>query len=222
MVEIYDRAAVCALFADYFRKTPPSDAGVELGGEPETGVGEEWGLAPSVSGAGDGVAHAKGGSALDKMLPLDEMLPLGSDRRFRYLSEQGFEESDLNAVARLSDEWMSFEGRTRLGELADECAAEGYDVLHLLKAWLYDDTTPQLRPLWNRYRFPDRKLALHFVFCDAYQMAHASHRVAEIDRRMSLEPPIDWSQFADPERIAEDIRLAEAGFEEEVARWPAY
>lgn len=214
MVEIYNPAAVCALFADYFRKTPSSDAGVELGYGTETGVGEEWGLAPSV--AGDGVAHAKGAVTLDKMLPL------GLDSRFKYLTAHGFEESDLNAVARLSHEWMHFAARTRMGELADECVGEGYDVLHLLKTWLYDETTPRLRPLWNRYRFPDRTLALHFVFCDAYHLAHAAHWVAEIDRRMRLEPPIDWSQFADPERIAEDIRLAEAGFEEEVARWPAY
>ena len=216
MVEIYDRAAVCALFADYFCKTPPADAGIGLAGETGTGVGDEWGLALSGDGDGDGVAHAKGGFALDKMLPQ------GLDSRFKYLAAHGFEESDLNAVARLSHEWMSFEGRARLRELAAECVGEGYDVLHLLKAWLYDDTTPRLRPLWARYRFPDRTLALHFVFCDAYQMAHASHRGAEIDRRMRLEPPIDWSQFADPERIAEDIRLAEAGFEEEVARWPVY
>ena len=212
MVEIYNRDAVCALFADYFRKTPPSDAGIELAGESETGAGDEWGFVP----LGDGVAPAKAGAALDKMLHL------GLDNRYDYLTAHGFGESDLNAVARLSEEWMNFEGRTRLGELADECVAEGYDVLHLLKAWLYDDTTPRLRPLWARYRFPDRNLALDFVFCNAYQMARATHRVAEIDRRMRLEPPIDWSQFADPERIAEDIRLAEAGFEEEVARWPVY
>lgn len=205
MVEIHNRDAVRALFADYFRKTPHSDAGIELAGESETGAGD-----------GAGVAPAKAGVTLDKMLTL------GSDSRFNYLAAHGFEESDLDAVARLSEEWMSFEGRTRLGELADECVGEGYDVLHLLKAWLYDDTTPRLRSLWNRYCFPDRTLALHFVFCDAYQMAHASHRVAEIDRRMRLEPPIDWSQFADPERIAEDIRLADAGYEEEVARWPVY
>ena len=216
MVEIHNRDAVRTLFADYFRKTPPPDAGIELAGESETGAGDEWGFAPSVVGDGDGVALAKAGAALDKMLTL------GSDNRFNYLAAHGFAESDLDAVARLSGEWMNLAGRTRLGELADECVAEGYDVLHLLKAWLYDDTTPRLRTLWARYRFPDRTLALHFVFCDAYQMARASHRVAEIDRRMRLEPPIDWSQFADPERIAEDIRLADAGYEEEVARWPVY
>ena len=218
MVEIHNRDAVRALFADYFRKTPPSDAGIELAGASETGAGDDWGFAPSVAGAGAGagVAPAKAGATLDKMLHL------GLDNRYDYLTAHGFEESDLDAVARLSGEWMNFEGRARLRELAAECVAEGYDVLHLLKAWLYDDTTPRLRSLWNRYRFPDRTLALHFVFCDAYQKAHASHRVAEIDRRMRLEPPIDWSQFADPERIAEDIRLADAGYEEEVALWPAY
>ena len=222
MVEIHNRDAVRALFADYFCKTPHSDAGIELAGESETGAGagDDWGFAPSVAGDGDGdgdgVALAKAGAALDKMLPL------GLDNRYDYLAAHGFGESDLNAVARLTGEWMNFAARTRLGELADECVGEGYDVLHLLKAWLVDATTPRMPQLLPRYRFPNRGLAICFALSSAYQLASASHRVAEIDRRMRLEPPIDWSQFADPERIAEDIRLADAGYEEEVARWPVY
>lgn len=201
-----------AMAADYFRGIPRPAAGIEFSFEPETGIGKEWVFAPPY----DGVARAKSDTALDEMLMLD------LDSRYAYLAANGFGPDDLDAVSRLSGEWINSLARARLRELAAECVSEGNAPMHLLEAWLFDDTMLRMRQLLTRYRFPAWNLTLHFAFCDAYQLACAAHRVAEIDRRRSMEPPIDWSQFADPERMAEDVRLAEAGFEEEVAQWPAY
>ena len=212
MVAIYDRDTMQAMFAGYLRGMPQPTSSVKFGLAPETGLGDEWGFTPSAAG----VTLIKAGAALDEMLARD------LDSRYDYLAANGFGPADLDAVARLSGEWTNGPARARLRELAAECVAEGNDAMHLLEAWLFDETMLRMRQLLTQYCFPNRNLALHFAFCDAYQLAYAAHRVAEIDRRRRLEPPIDWSQFADPGRVAEDVRLAEAGFDEEVAQWPAY
>lgn len=212
MVTIHERDTMQAMVADYFREMPRPVDSSNFGFQPGTGIGMEWVFAPPY----DGVARSESGAVLDEMLTLD------LDSRYAYLAANGFGPDDLDAVARLSGEWINSLARSRLRELAAECVAVGNDVTRLLETWLYDVGTLPMRWLLPHYVFPDRGLAVCFVLCNAYQLAYAAHRVAEIDRRRSMEPPIDWSQFADPERVAEDVRLAEAGFEEEVAQWPEY
>ena len=163
--------------------------------------------------------HVNDATALDKMLHLDP------DTRFDRLAANGFEPFHLDNVAQLSEEWLNNTARARMYQLATEHTADGSDILSLLEAWLFGDKMHRMhrmQQLLTRYNFPDWELALRFAFCDAYQLAYAAYRVAEIDQRRNSQPPIDWSLYADQDRIAEDVRLAEAGFDEEVARWPAY
>lgn len=205
----------------YFRMMPALPLNVAW----EPGIGEQeftlqpekvdWNFTPTKFGI----------DLVDDATALDKMLYLDPDTRFDRLAANGFEPFHLDNVAQLSEEWLNNTARTRMYQLATEHAADGNDILPLLEAWLFDDKVQQMhrmQQLLTRYNFPDWELALRFAFCDAYQLAYAAYRVAEIDQRQNSQPPIDWSLYADQDRIAEDVRLADAGFDEEVARWPAY
>ena len=220
MVTAQDSGATYAMHT-YFRMMPALS--IDVAWEP--GVSEQ-GLTPQPEKVDGNFTPPKFGFDLvDDAVALDKMLHLDPDTRFDRLAANGFEPFHLDNVAQLSEEWLNNPARARMYQLATEHAADGSDILPLLEAWLFGDEMQQMQwmqQLLTRYNFPDWELALRFAFCDAYQLAYAAYRVAEIDQRRNSQAPIDWSLYADQDRVAEDVRLADAGFDEEVARWPAY
>ena len=220
MVTTQDSGTTYAMHT-YFRMMPALSLNVAW----EPGIGEQEFTPQPEKVDGNFTPTKFGFDLVDDATALDKMLHLDPDTRFDRLAANGFEPLHLDNVALLSEEWLNNTARTRMYQLATEHAADGSDILPLLEAWLFDDKMPQMQrmqQLLTRYNFPDWELALRFAFCDAYQLAYAAYRVAEIDQRRNSQAPIDWSLHADQDRIAEDVRLADAGFDEEVARWPAY
>ena len=217
MVKAHDSDATYVMHT-YSRMMPTLSPNVAW----EPGIGkQEFTLQPEKVD-GNFMPTKFGFDLVEDATALDKMLYLDPDTRFDRLAANGFEPCDLDNVALLSEEWINNPARARMHQLAAEHVADGSDILSLLEAWLFDDKKQQMQQLLTRYNFPDWELALRFAFCDAYQLAYAAYRVAEIDQHRNSQPPIDWSLYADQDRIAEDVRLADAGFDEEVARWPAY
>lgn len=220
MVKAHDSDATYVMHT-YSRMMPTLSLNVAW----EPGIGEQEFMLQPEEVDGNFTPTKFGFDLVEDAAALDKMLYLDPDTRFDRLAANGFEPCDLDNVALLSEEWINNPACARMHQLAAEHVLAGGDIAPLLEAWLFGNKMQQMKrvnQLLTRYNFPNWELALRFAFCDAYQLAYAAYRVAEIDQRRNSQPPIDWSLHADQDRIAEDVRLADAGFDEEVARWPAY
>ena len=148
-----------------------------------------------------------------------ELLALSDDSRWDYLAAQGYSAADLDNVSAMMMAWLGPASQAELRDLAEK---DGDAVPSLVLAkWLDAGRVEALGRLAASYEFPSPLPALCYVMVDAFVTARVAVRVADLRRKRALRPPIDWTSGR-PEDFEEDLRLAEAGYDEEVAMWPEY
>lgn len=148
-----------------------------------------------------------------------ELLALSDDSRWDYLAAQGYSAADLDNVSAMMMAWLGPAPQAELRGLAEKDSAAVPSLL--LAKWLDAGRVEALGRLAASYEFPSPLPALCYAMVDAFVTARVAVRVADLRRKQALRPPIDWSP-ASPEEREADLRLAEAGYDEEVALWPEY
>lgn len=148
-----------------------------------------------------------------------ELLALSDDNRWDYLAAQGYSAVDLDNVSAMMMAWLGPAAQAELRDLAEKDSAAVPSLL--LAKWLDAGRVEVLGRLAASYEFPSPLPALCYAMVDAFVTARVALRVADLRRKQALRPPIDWSP-ASPEEREADLRLAAAGYDEEVALWPEY
>lgn len=148
-----------------------------------------------------------------------ELLALSDDSRWDYLTAQGYSAVDLDNVSAMMMAWLGPAAQAELRGLAEKDSAAVPSLL--LAKWLDAGRVEALGRLAASYEFPSRLPAVCYAMVDAFVTARVAVRVADIRRKRALRPPTNWTSGR-PEDFEEDLRWAEAGYDEEVALWPEY
>lgn len=148
-----------------------------------------------------------------------DLLGLNIDIRWFYLAEQGYSEADLNVLSATMAEWLAPDSEPRLPTMGVD--GEYNSPFALLKSWLGTTDIRRLFDTMAQHPFPNIQPAICFALVDTMEIAQATIRIAEMRREIAGRDPEDWTT-GDPEDFEEDMMWAEAGFDEEVASWPAY
>ena len=148
-----------------------------------------------------------------------ELLALSDDSRWDYLAAQGYSAADLDNVSAMMMTWLGPAAQAELRDLAEKDSAAVPSLL--LAKWLDAGRIEALGRLAASYEFPSPLPALCYAMVDAFVTARVAVRVADLRRKRALRPPTNWTSGR-PEDFEEDLRLAEAGYDEEVALWPEY
>ena len=165
------------------------------------------------------LAPAPAGDAAVIAQKVAELLALSDDGRWDYLAAQGYSEADLDNLSAMMVAWLGPAAQAELIEQADRHSDAGPVVL--LAKWRDAGRAEALGRLAASYEFPSPMLAVCYAVVEAFVTARVAVRLADFHRKRALRPPIDWSP-ASPEDREMDLRLAEAGYDEEVALWPEY
>lgn len=156
-------------------------------------------------------------AAIEKIF--GDLLAVHSDDRWDYLAARGYSQVDLDRLSAMMAEWMSPESKSRLLKMAANY--DSTSSVDLTKSWLETTGIRHLADITARYRFVPPEPAICHAIVDAMETAQAAIRVARIRRKQTTRQPEEWTN-GETEDFEEDLRWAEAGYDEEVASWPEY
>lgn len=148
-----------------------------------------------------------------------DLLALNIDQRWSYLAEHGYSEADLDILSATMYKWLHPESDPWLTTIAIDGQYDS--AFACLKSWLGSTGIQKMIGIMETCRFQRIEPAICFALIDAIEIAQAGLRITETRRKMAGRNPEDWTTGA-PEDFEEDLMLAEAGYDEEVASWPAY
>lgn len=148
-----------------------------------------------------------------------DLSALSSDDRWDYLAEQGYTAAELDGVSRMMTVWLGPASQAELMDLTNRHSDISPDAL--LANWLDAGHLEALYRLVASYEFPSPIPVLCYATVDAFVMACVAVRLADIRRKRASRPTTNWTSGR-PEDFEEDLRWAEAGYDEEVLLWPEY
>lgn len=175
---------------------------------------------PAASSASDGDDPADPVAQVDAVHKLfTDLLALNIDQRWSYLAEQGYSEADLDILSATMYKWLHPQSDPWLTTIATDGQYDS--AFAYLKIWLGSTGIQKLIGIMETCRFQRIEPAICFALVDAIEIAQDGLRITEMRRNMAGRNPEDWTT-GDPEDYEEDLMWAEAGYDEEVASWPAY
>ncbi len=144
------------------------------------------------------------------------MAPMSNDRRIQYLGTAGCDDDTIQLITRTIAESIGKAAKPALRSVARECAATREDIESLLNRW----PEPQHFQLlsMNIADLSDEQISLASAYaaCQIYETAATALYLAIVDGMA----PVATEEATDAATMERDRAIADAGYTDEVARWP--
>jgi len=144
------------------------------------------------------------------------MAPMSDDMRLRYLSESGCDDDAIRLITRAIFDSIGKAARPALNSAALQCAKGSRNIASLLEKWPETSHFQLLTSKLNGLDEEEISLATAYAACQIYEKAATALYLAIVDGMT----PITAADTPDPDTLARDQSIADAGYTDEVGRWP--
>lgn len=144
------------------------------------------------------------------------MAPMSNDRRIQYLGPAGCDDDTIRFITQTIAETIGNSAKPALRAAARECAADSEDIASLLDKWPEPRHFQLLSSKLAGLSDEQISLASAYAACQIYETAATALYLAIVDG-MAQVATEDSSDAATVER---DQNIADAGYTDEVDRWP--
>ena len=144
------------------------------------------------------------------------MAPMSNDGRILYLGTAGCDDDTIQLITRTTAGSIGKTTKPSLRSAARECAEAKKDIESLLDRW----PEPQHFQLFSSQvaGLSDEQISLASAYtaCQIYETAATALYLAIVDGM----DPVATEEVSDATTIERDRAIADAGYTDEVARWP--
>ena len=144
------------------------------------------------------------------------MAPMNDDRRLRYLGTAGCDDEMIQLITRATAESIGKAAKSALRSVARECAEAEKDIENLLDRWPEPQHFQLLSSKWVGLSDEQISLASAYAACQIYETAATALYLAMVDGMA----PVATTDASDAATMERDRAIADAGYADEVARWP--
>ncbi len=144
------------------------------------------------------------------------MACMSNDRRIQYLETAGCDDDTVRLVTRSIAEIIEKAAKPALRSAARECVLSNNDIESLLKRWPEPEHFRLLSSKIAGLNEEQISLGNAYAACQIYDTAASALYLAIVD---SLAPVVTEDP-SDLDTMTRDQAIADAGYTDEVARWP--
>ena len=144
------------------------------------------------------------------------MAPMSNDKRIQYLGTAGCDEETVRLITRTVAESIGKDTKRALRIAARECAEAEEDIESLLDTWPEPQHFQLLSSKIADLNDEQISLASAYAACQVYETAATALYLAIVDDMA----PVATDQASDAATAERDRAIADAGYTDEVARWP--
>ena len=145
------------------------------------------------------------------------MAPMGVDRRLRYLGTAGCDDDMIRLITRAIAGSIGEAAKPALRSAAHECAEAKQDIESLLDRWPEPQHFQLLSSKLVDLNDEQISLANAYAACEIYETAATALYLAIVD---GMAPVATSDNVPDAATLERDRAIADAGYADEVARWP--
>lgn len=142
--------------------------------------------------------------------------PMSNDRRIQYLGTAGCDDDTVRFITRTVADSIGKGGKSALRTAARECAEAEEDIETLLDRWPEPQHFQLLSSKIAHLNDEQIGLATAYAACQIYETAAAALYLAIVDGMV----PVVTEEESDAAIAERDRAIADAGYTDEVARWP--
>lgn len=144
------------------------------------------------------------------------MAPMSNDRRIEYLEKAGCNEDSIQLITHAVADIMGRTAKPGLKSAAHECVKDEEDIGILLEKWPRPEHLQTLASKIANLTKEQMALATAYAACQIYEIAATALYLTIIDGT----EPASTEEPSGPETKERDRTIADAGYNNEVARWP--
>ena len=144
------------------------------------------------------------------------MAPMSNDRRIQYLGTAGCDDDTVRFITRAIAESVVKEAKPALRSAVRETAAAREDIESLLNRWPEPEHFQLLSENIAGLSDEQISLASAYAACQIYETAATALYLAILDGMA----PVVTEETSDAATMERDQAIADAGYTDEVARWP--
>ena len=144
------------------------------------------------------------------------MAPMSNDRRIQYLGTAGCDDATIQLVTRTIAEGIGKSAKSALRSIAHECAAVRNNIESLLDRWPEPQHFQFLSSEFAGLNDEQISLANAYAACQIYEIAATALYLAIVEGM----DPVVTEEASDAATIERDQAIADAGYTDEVGRWP--
>lgn len=144
------------------------------------------------------------------------MAPMSNDKRIQYLGTAGCDDDTLRFITRTVTESIGKDAKRALRTAARECAEAEEDIESLLDTWPEPQHFQLMSSKIGHLDDEQISLASAYAACQIYETAATALYLAIVDGMA----PVATDQASDAATTERDRAIADAGYTDEVARWP--
>ncbi|MDE2788426.1 MAG: hypothetical protein OXL37_17455 [Chloroflexota bacterium] len=144
------------------------------------------------------------------------MAPMSNDRRIHYLGTAGCGDDTIQLITRTIADIIGKAAKPALRSAARECAAARNNIDSLLDRWPEPQHFQFLSFEFAGLNDEQISLANAYAACQIYETAATALYLAIVD---GMEPVVT-AEASDTATMERDQAIADAGYTDEVARWP--
>ena len=144
------------------------------------------------------------------------MAPMSNDRRIQYLGTTGCDDDTIRLITRTIAESIGKAAKPALRSAARECAAVKNDIDSLLDGWPEPQHFQFLSSEFAGLNDEQISLANAYAACQIYETAATALYLAIVEGMA----PVVTEEASDAATMERDQAIADAGYTDEVARWP--
>ena len=144
------------------------------------------------------------------------MAPLSNDRRIQYLGTAGCDDDTVRFITRATGESIGKEAKPALRSAARETASARKDIESLLSRWPEPERFRLLSSKIAGLSDEQISLASAYAACQIYETAATALYLAIVEGLA----PVVTEEASDATTVERDQAIADAGYTDEVARWP--
>lgn len=144
------------------------------------------------------------------------MAPMGNDRRIRYLGTAGCDDETVRFITRATAESIGKNAKPTLRSAARETAEARKGIESLLSQWPEPEHFRLLSSKIAGLSDEQISLASAYAACQIYETAATALYLAIVEGMA----PVVTEEASDAATMERDQAIADAGYTDEVARWP--
>lgn len=144
------------------------------------------------------------------------MAPMGNDKRIEYLGTAGCDDDTTRLITRTVADIIGKTAKPALQHVARECIRGKEDIESLLDKWPHAEHFQLLASKFADLTNEQIALATAYAACQIYETAATALYLTIVDGM----DPVTTEEPSDTFINERDRAIADAGYTDEVARWP--
>ena len=144
------------------------------------------------------------------------MAPMNDDKRIQYLGTAGCDDDTIRLITRAVADSIGKDAKPALRSATRACAEAKEDIESLLERWPEPQHFQLLNSKIVHLDAEQVSLSNAYAACQIYETAATSLYLAIVDGM----DPVATKESSDAATLERDRAIADAGYTDEVARWP--